>query len=161
MDLYNDCYYYTSNELEFWPLSSNGTCFCFNALKPMAEAGNSMLYSLLLFVVTLSLQEMYRGKLASSELFTILGGFTSSLVFLFLLTVSSLLPCDDIHRLVCVFYIYFSIFADPWTFLCFFSSVIAMMHGNVSWSSSLMGLTVCSSILEIVIWFFIIVWLKL
>ncbi|CAI9265064.1 unnamed protein product [Lactuca saligna] len=54
--------------------------------KPMAEAGNSMLYSLLLFVVTLSLQEMYRGKLASSELFTILGGFTSSLVFLFLLT---------------------------------------------------------------------------
>ncbi|KAJ0570597.1 putative keratinocyte-associated protein [Helianthus annuus] len=51
-----------------------------------AEAGNSMLYSLLLFVVTLSLQEMYRGKLASSELFTILGGFTSSLVFLFLLT---------------------------------------------------------------------------
>ncbi|KAL4566179.1 hypothetical protein LXL04_030289 [Taraxacum kok-saghyz] len=59
---------------------------CFNALKPMAEPGNSMLYSLLLFVVTLSLQEMYRGKLASSELFTILGGFTSSLVFLFLLT---------------------------------------------------------------------------
>ncbi|CAI9291778.1 unnamed protein product [Lactuca saligna] len=35
--------------------------------KPMAEAGNSMLYSLLLFVVTLSLQEI-------------------SLVFLFLLT---------------------------------------------------------------------------
>ncbi|KAL8244401.1 hypothetical protein R6Q59_010659 [Mikania micrantha] len=54
--------------------------------KPMAESGNSMLYSFLLFVVTLSLQEMYRGKLASSELFTILGGFTSSLVFLFLLT---------------------------------------------------------------------------
>ncbi|GJR25574.1 protein KRTCAP2 [Tanacetum coccineum] len=52
----------------------------------MAESGNSMLYSLLLFIVTLSLQEMYRGKLASSELFTILGGFTSSLVFLFLLT---------------------------------------------------------------------------
>ncbi|PWA50303.1 hypothetical protein CTI12_AA473960 [Artemisia annua] len=55
-------------------------------LKAMAETGNSMLYSLLLFIVTLSLQEMYRGKLASSELFTILGGFTSSLVFLFLLT---------------------------------------------------------------------------
>ncbi|KAI3686912.1 hypothetical protein L1987_80602 [Smallanthus sonchifolius] len=54
--------------------------------KLMAESGNSMVYSLLLFVVTLSLQEMYRGKLASSELFTILGGFTSSLVFLFLLT---------------------------------------------------------------------------
>ncbi|KAI3689079.1 hypothetical protein L2E82_47027 [Cichorium intybus] len=52
----------------------------------MAEPGKSMLYSLLLFVVTLLLQEMYRGKLASSELFTILGGFTSSLVFLFLLT---------------------------------------------------------------------------
>ncbi|KAI7730005.1 hypothetical protein M8C21_018332 [Ambrosia artemisiifolia] len=54
--------------------------------KPMAEPGNSMLYSLLLFVVTLSLQQMYRGKLASSELFTILGGFISSLVFLFLFT---------------------------------------------------------------------------
>ncbi|KAI7730007.1 hypothetical protein M8C21_018334 [Ambrosia artemisiifolia] len=52
----------------------------------MAEPGNSMLYSLLLFVVTLSLQQMYRGKLASSELFTILGGFISSLVFLFLFT---------------------------------------------------------------------------
>ncbi|KAK3029189.1 hypothetical protein RJ639_038741 [Escallonia herrerae] len=52
----------------------------------MAGSGNSMLYSLLLFIVILSLQEMYRGKLASSELFTILGGFTSSLLFLFLLT---------------------------------------------------------------------------
>ncbi|GMJ07129.1 hypothetical protein like AT1G77350 [Hibiscus trionum] len=29
---------------------------------------------------------MYRGKLASSELFTILGGFISSLLFLVLLT---------------------------------------------------------------------------
>ncbi|KAL0438131.1 UNVERIFIED_CONTAM: protein KRTCAP2 [Sesamum latifolium] len=52
----------------------------------MAGAGSSMLYSFLLFVVTLSLQEMYRTKLASSELLTILGGFTSSLIFLLLLT---------------------------------------------------------------------------
>lgn len=48
-----------------------------------------MLYSFLLFTVILSLQEMYRGKLASTELFTILGGFISSLIFLVLLTVSS------------------------------------------------------------------------
>ncbi|KAK9271242.1 hypothetical protein L1049_026832 [Liquidambar formosana] len=52
----------------------------------MAGPGNSMLYSFLLFVVILSLQEMYRGKLASSELFTILGGFISSLLFVVLLT---------------------------------------------------------------------------
>ncbi|XP_042051997.1 protein KRTCAP2 homolog [Salvia splendens] len=52
----------------------------------MAAAGSSMLYSLFLFVATLSLQEMFRAKLASSELFTILGGFTSSIVFLTLLT---------------------------------------------------------------------------
>jgi hypothetical protein len=58
----------------------------------MAGAGSSMLYSFLLFMVILSLQEVYRGKLASSELFTILGGFTSSLVFLVLLTVSSRAP---------------------------------------------------------------------
>ena len=45
-----------------------------------------MLYSFLLFTVILSLQEMYRGKLASSELYTILGGFVSSLLFLVLLT---------------------------------------------------------------------------
>lgn len=51
--------------------------------------GTSMLGSLLVFTVILSLQEIYRGKLASSELFTILGGFTSSLLFLFSLTVSS------------------------------------------------------------------------
>ncbi|CAE5964442.1 unnamed protein product [Arabidopsis lyrata] len=48
--------------------------------------GTSMLGSLLVFTVILSLQEIYRGKLASSELFTILGGFTSSLLFLFSLT---------------------------------------------------------------------------
>ncbi|KAM7514752.1 hypothetical protein LguiA_004335 [Lonicera macranthoides] len=52
----------------------------------MAGSGSSMLYSFLLFIVILSLQEMYRGKLASTELFTILGGFTSSLLFVALLT---------------------------------------------------------------------------
>ncbi|XP_004502530.1 uncharacterized protein [Cicer arietinum] len=52
----------------------------------MAGSGSSMMYSFLLFTVILSLQEMYRGKLASSELYTILGGFTSSLLFLVLLT---------------------------------------------------------------------------
>ncbi|GER40314.1 hypothetical protein STAS_16971 [Striga asiatica] len=56
-------------------------------IKNMAAAGSSMLYSFLLFIATLSLQEMFRVKLASSELFTILGGFTSSLIFLMLLTV--------------------------------------------------------------------------
>ncbi|WZZ80752.1 hypothetical protein YC2023_101324 [Brassica napus] len=52
----------------------------------MAGVGTSMLVSVLLFTVVLSLQQVYRGKLASSELFTILGGFTSSLLFLFSLT---------------------------------------------------------------------------
>ncbi|XP_044511764.1 keratinocyte-associated protein 2-like [Mangifera indica] len=52
----------------------------------MAGSGSSMLYSFLLFVVILSLQEVYRGKLASTELFTILGGFISSLLFLVSLT---------------------------------------------------------------------------
>ncbi|TXG53026.1 hypothetical protein EZV62_022195 [Acer yangbiense] len=52
----------------------------------MAGTGSSMLYSFLTFTVILSLQEMYRGKLASSELFTILGGFISSLLFLVSLT---------------------------------------------------------------------------
>jgi hypothetical protein len=46
-----------------------------------------MALSLLLFAVTLSLLEMYRGRFASSELMTIAGGFVSSLLFLFLLTV--------------------------------------------------------------------------
>ncbi|KAK3230580.1 hypothetical protein Dsin_002461 [Dipteronia sinensis] len=55
-------------------------------LKAMAGTGSSMLYSFLTFTVILSLQEMYRGKLASSELFTILGGFISSLLFLVSLT---------------------------------------------------------------------------
>ncbi|GMP46807.1 hypothetical protein CsSME_00014832 [Camellia sinensis var. sinensis] len=54
--------------------------------ESMAGTGSSMLYSLLLFIIILSLQEMYRGKLASSELFTILGGFTSSVLFVMLLT---------------------------------------------------------------------------
>ncbi|XP_065846863.1 uncharacterized protein [Euphorbia lathyris] len=52
----------------------------------MAGPGSSMLYSGLLFTIILSLEEMYRGKLASTELFTILGGFISSLLFLVLLT---------------------------------------------------------------------------
>ncbi|KAJ7965508.1 KRTCAP2-like [Quillaja saponaria] len=52
----------------------------------MAGPGSSMTYSFLLFTVILSLQEIYRGKLASSEFFTILGGFISSLLFLVLLT---------------------------------------------------------------------------
>ncbi|KAI5355226.1 hypothetical protein PRUPE_1G490600 [Prunus persica] len=52
----------------------------------MAGPGSSMLYSFLLFTVILSLQQMYRGKLASTELFTILGGFISSLLFLVLFT---------------------------------------------------------------------------
>lgn len=69
-------------------------CFCVHNCwtcneKAMAGSGSSMLYSFLLFTVILSLQEMYRGKLASSELYTILGGFVSSLLFLVLLTVSS------------------------------------------------------------------------
>ncbi|XP_020211148.1 protein KRTCAP2 homolog [Cajanus cajan] len=52
----------------------------------MAGSGSSMLYSFLLFTVILSLQVVYRGKLASTELYTILGGFVSSLLFLVLLT---------------------------------------------------------------------------
>ncbi|KAK1271095.1 hypothetical protein QJS04_geneDACA022616 [Acorus gramineus] len=52
----------------------------------MATPGRSMVYSFLLFTVVLSLLEMNRGKLASSELFTILGGFISSLLFIVLLT---------------------------------------------------------------------------
>ncbi|XP_021731819.1 protein KRTCAP2 homolog [Chenopodium quinoa] len=49
----------------------------------MASTGNSMLLSFLMFTVVLSLEVIYRAKLASSELFTILGGFISSLLFLF------------------------------------------------------------------------------
>ncbi|KAL4272580.1 hypothetical protein GQ457_13G017160 [Hibiscus cannabinus] len=53
----------------------------------MAGSGSSLMYSFFfLFTFILSLQMMYRGKLASSELFTILGGFISSLLFLVLLT---------------------------------------------------------------------------
>ncbi|KAL2339740.1 hypothetical protein Fmac_007680 [Flemingia macrophylla] len=52
----------------------------------MASSGSSMTYSFLLFTVILSLQVVYRGKLASTELYTILGGFISSLLFLVLLT---------------------------------------------------------------------------
>ncbi|XP_074312647.1 uncharacterized protein LOC141648089 [Silene latifolia] len=52
----------------------------------MASTGSSMLLSFIFFTVVLSLEVIYRGKLASSELFTILGGFVSSLLFLFSLT---------------------------------------------------------------------------
>ncbi|KAL5548951.1 hypothetical protein UlMin_004182 [Ulmus minor] len=43
----------------------------------MAGPSSSFFYSL-----SFTLQEMYRGKLASTELFTILEGFISSLLFL-------------------------------------------------------------------------------
>ncbi|KAL1309850.1 keratinocyte-associated protein 2 [Arachis ipaensis] len=56
------------------------------SVEAMAGSGSSMLYSFLMFTVILSLQEMYRAKLASTELYTILGGFISSLLFLVLLT---------------------------------------------------------------------------
>uniref|UniRef100_A0A0D6R1K9 Uncharacterized protein n=1 Tax=Araucaria cunninghamii TaxID=56994 RepID=A0A0D6R1K9_ARACU len=56
------------------------------AAQSMTSPGNSMLYSFLLFVVTLSLQQMYKAKLASTELYTIFGGFISSLLFLLVLT---------------------------------------------------------------------------
>ncbi|XP_010931433.1 uncharacterized protein [Elaeis guineensis] len=52
----------------------------------MTGPGRSMLYSLLLFAIIISLLEMYREKLASSELLTIFGGFISSLLFLVMLT---------------------------------------------------------------------------
>ncbi|KAL5548935.1 hypothetical protein UlMin_004166 [Ulmus minor] len=48
----------------------------------MAGPSSSFFYSL-----SFTLQEMYRGKLASTELFTILEGFISSLLFLVLLTI--------------------------------------------------------------------------
>eukprot|EP00250_Pteridium_aquilinum_P034818 c8158_g1_i1 orf=90-485(+) len=56
------------------------------ARSQMTSAVNSMLYSFLLFIITLSLQQMYKEKLASSEVYTILGGFISSLLFLLALT---------------------------------------------------------------------------
>ncbi|KAJ0985364.1 hypothetical protein J5N97_003720 [Dioscorea zingiberensis] len=58
----------------------------FSRVEVMAGPGRSMLYSLLLFAITFSLLEMYREKLASSELLTIAGGFISSLLFVLLLT---------------------------------------------------------------------------
>jgi hypothetical protein len=57
------------------------------ARRQMTPVGSSMLYSFLLFIITLSLQQVYKEKLASSEAFTILGGFISSLLFLLALTV--------------------------------------------------------------------------
>jgi len=56
------------------------------AARSMTGTGNSMLYSFLLFVITLSLQQMHKERLASTELYTILGGFVSSLLFLLVLT---------------------------------------------------------------------------
>lgn len=56
------------------------------AAQSISGPGNSMLYSFLLFVVTLSLQQMYKEKLASTELYTIFGGFVSALIFLLVLT---------------------------------------------------------------------------
>lgn len=49
-----------------------------------------MLYSFLLFIITLSLQQVYREKLASTELYTILGGLISSILFLLVVTVKKL-----------------------------------------------------------------------
>lgn len=49
-----------------------------------------MLYSFLLFIITLSLQQVYREKLASTELYTILGGLVSSILFLLVVTVKKL-----------------------------------------------------------------------
>lgn len=49
-----------------------------------------MLYSFLLFIITLSLQQVYREKLASTELYTILGGLISSILFLLVVTVKEL-----------------------------------------------------------------------
>jgi MFS superfamily sulfate permease-like transporter len=45
-----------------------------------------MLYSFLLFIITLSLQQVYREKLASTEIYTILGGLISSILFLLVVT---------------------------------------------------------------------------
>lgn len=61
----------------------------------MTSTGNSMLYSFLLFVITLSLQQVYKDKLASTELYTVFGGLISSLLFLLVLTVGgSYYPCN-------------------------------------------------------------------
>eukprot|EP00252_Welwitschia_mirabilis_P019946 TRINITY_DN4760_c0_g1_i2.p1 TRINITY_DN4760_c0_g1~~TRINITY_DN4760_c0_g1_i2.p1 ORF type:complete len:127 (+),score=13.04 TRINITY_DN4760_c0_g1_i2:215-595(+) len=56
------------------------------AARNMTSSGSSMVYSFLLCVITLSLQQMYKAKLASTELYTILGGFISSFIFLLILT---------------------------------------------------------------------------
>ncbi|XP_078435619.1 keratinocyte-associated-like protein [Wolffia australiana] len=52
----------------------------------MDGLSRSMILSLLLFIVILSLMEMNREKLASSEPLTILGGLISSFLFLTMLT---------------------------------------------------------------------------
>jgi len=56
------------------------------ARSHLTSTGNSMLYSFLLFIITLSLQQVYREKLASTEVYTILGGLISSILFLLVVT---------------------------------------------------------------------------
>ncbi len=63
---------------------------CTAARSHLTSTGNSMLYSFLLFIITLSLQQVYREKLASTELYTILGGLISSILFLLVVTVKEL-----------------------------------------------------------------------
>lgn len=46
-----------------------------------------MFSSLVLFLLTLAAQQVFKAQLASSELLTIVGGLISSLLFLFALTV--------------------------------------------------------------------------
>lgn len=89
-------------------------------LEVMAGPGRSMLYSLLLFATILSLLEMCRGKLASSELLTIFGGFISSLLFLVLLTVSS--KCPSCYFILCMLF-----FAVMLSACQFFSSVVTVL----------------------------------
>eukprot|EP00271_Cylindrocystis_brebissonii_P020226 TRINITY_DN661_c0_g4_i2.p2 TRINITY_DN661_c0_g4~~TRINITY_DN661_c0_g4_i2.p2 ORF type:complete len:130 (+),score=32.75 TRINITY_DN661_c0_g4_i2:196-585(+) len=56
------------------------------AASKLTSPVNSMVYSFFLFLIVFSAQQVYAEKLASSEAFTILGGFISSLLFLFALT---------------------------------------------------------------------------
>ncbi|CAM6093358.1 unnamed protein product [Calypogeia fissa] len=56
------------------------------ARSHLPSTANSALYSFLLFIITLSLQQVYKEKLASSELYTIFGGFVASLLFILVLT---------------------------------------------------------------------------
>eukprot|EP00243_Klebsormidium_subtile_P011262 TRINITY_DN6328_c0_g2_i1.p1 TRINITY_DN6328_c0_g2~~TRINITY_DN6328_c0_g2_i1.p1 ORF type:complete len:136 (-),score=32.10 TRINITY_DN6328_c0_g2_i1:475-882(-) len=51
-----------------------------------ASPGTSMFSSLVLFLLTLTAQQVFKAQLASSEMLTILGGLFSSFLFLFALT---------------------------------------------------------------------------